>query len=203
MKLNFNLEDINYLKVSYKKDNTVETVKMGLKEKTENKIIAIARNLDITGICAPQSVSIGFVCNDGLYTTTTELSEIYHDEEFTYIEMLNPKSLDYQQNREYYRVLAEYDCIYTVYGDYENESYSAVTYDISAGGVSIILPENAISKEECSLVIMFPDGDLKSHLKFMRCEAMDDNYKLSFEFTDLSERDYNRLQQMCVNKQIY
>lgn len=203
MKLNFNLEDINYLKVSYKKDNTVETVKMGLKEKTENKIIAIARNFDITGIYTPQSVSIGFVCNDGLYTTTTELSEIYHDKEFTYIEMLNPKTLDYQQNREYYRVLAEYDCIYTVCGDYENESYSAVTYDISAGGVSIILPENAISKEECSLVIMFPDGDLKSHLKFMRCEAMDDNYKLSFEFTDLSDRDLKRLQDLCVSKQVY
>lgn len=203
MKLNFNLEDINYLKITYQKNGTSETIKMGLKEKTENKIIAAAKIFDITGIETPQTVSIGFVCNDGLYTTTTELSTIYQDESFTYIEMLNPKTLDYQQNREYYRVLAEYDCIYTVYGDYENESYSAVTYDISAGGVSIVLPENAISKDECSLVIMFPDGDLKSHLKFMRCEALDDNYKLSFEFTDLSERDLKRLQDLCVSKQVY
>ena len=176
---------------------------MGLKEKTENKFIAVIKDAKYAKITTPQNVSIGFVCNDGLYTTKADLIDVYTENEYTCFEILNPKSLDYQQNREYYRVLAEYDCIYTVYGDYENESYSAVTYDISAGGVSIVLPENAISIDECSLVIMFPDGDLKSHLKFMRCEAFDNNYKLSFEFTDLSERDYDRLKKMCVNKQIY
>ena len=203
MKLNFNLEDINYLKIGFDNSGSFETVKMGLKEKTENKFIAVIKDAKYAKITTPQNVSIGFVCNDGLYTTKADLIDVYTENEYTCFEILNPKSLDYQQNREYYRVLAEYDCIYTVYGDYENESYSAVTYDISAGGVSIVLPENAISKDECSLVIMFPDGDLKSHLKFMRCEAFDNNYKLSFEFTDLSERDYDRLKKMCVNKQIY
>ena len=201
MKLNFNLEDIKYLKISYFKGDKEEVIKLALKEKRENEFIAIGPAMDTLAIRTPQKISIGFVCHDGLYTTSANLKEVSAQDGYTYFVIKNPETLDYQQNREYYRILVDYDCIYTVYSDDGTESYSATTYDLSAGGVSIIMEENAISRDECSIVIMIPGGDLKSHLKFMRCDVHEDNYKLSFEFTDLSERDYQRLNELCVNEQ--
>jgi len=131
------------------------------------------------------------------------LKEIRNEDEYTYFIIENPASLDYQQNREYYRVIVEYDCIYTVDTDMGTESYNAVTYDLSAGGVSIVLDENIISQEEMAIVICMPDRNIKSHLRFIRCERFEDNqYKLSFEFTDLSEKDYEILTNLCVTKQL-
>lgn len=202
MQLNFNLEDINYLKMELKIGDKEESLRLALKEKRENEFIAIATSVDSTNIRIPQKVTLGFVCNDGLYTTNADLKDVITEDDYTYFIIQNPATLDYQQNREYYRVLTEHDCIYTVHSEYDTESYSAVTYDLSAGGVSIVLPENVISKEECSILIMLPDGDLKSHVKFIRCSIYEDVYKLSFEFTDLSERDYDRLQNLCVSKQM-
>lgn len=202
MKLNFNLEDITYLKIELKIGESTQVIKLALKEKLENEFVAIAKKMDITGIHTPQKITIGFVSTEGLYTTTTELRNVVEKDDYTYFYIQNPATLDYQQNREYYRVLAEYDCVYTVYSEDGTESYSAVTHDISAGGVSIIMEENAVSRDECAIVIMMPDGDIKSHVKFMRCDALEDNYKLSFEYTDLSERDYQRLSEICVRKQL-
>ena len=203
MKLNFNLEDVHYLKLEYVNNTIPETTKLAIKEKKENEFVAIGRKLDHTLIKTPQKATLGFVCHDGLYSTTAEINKVEADEEYTYYYIQNPATLDYQQNREYYRILAKYDCIYTIYTEDGNESFTAETYDISAGGVSIIIPDNAISKDECSIVIMLPDGDLKSHVKFVRCDVHNDDYRLSFEFTDLSARDIERLTELCVNKQVY
>ena len=201
MKLNFNLEDISYMKTEIRNGDEQETIKLAIREKKENEFIAIAKRMDISKIKIPQRVPLGFICQDGLYSTIAEISAVDVKEDYTYFSIQNPSTLDFQQNREYYRILAEYDCIYTIDSKDGTESYSAVTYDISAGGVSIILSENAISKEECTIVIMLPDGDLKSHVKFVRCDLFDDNYRLSFEFSDLPDREYQRLTQLCINKQ--
>lgn len=202
MQLNFNLESVNYLKVEYIENSKPVTTKFAMKEKRENEFIAITSEMDITGIRTPQKVALSIVCPDGLYKTITELKDVENKDGNTYFVINNPITLDYQQNREYYRVLADYDCIYTVYHDDGAESYNATTYDISAGGVSIIMEENIISTDECSILIFIPGGDLKSHLEFVRCEVFDKNFKLSFKFTDLSDRDYERLQKICVDRQL-
>ena len=202
MKLNFNLEDINYLKLDYANNEMTETIKLALKEKRENEFVATFPIIDIDNIKTPQTVSLSFICHDGLYKTTTTLNKVYNEDGFTYFEIKNPETLDYQQNREYYRILAEYDCIYTIDTDNGIESYNAVTYDISAGGVSIVLNENAITKHESAITILMPDGEIRSHLKFIRCEIFEDQFKLSFEFTDLTEKDYARLAELCVHKQL-
>lgn len=203
MNLNFNLDDIKYLKLEYVSKTGQETIKLALKEKRENEFIAVMPIQDIEYIETPQKVALSFICHDGLYKTITNLRGITKDDEFIYFELQNPDTLDYQQNRNYYRTLAEYDCVYTIEVDGEIESFNAVTYDISAGGVSIISSENIVPTRETSIVIFMPERDLKSHLKFVRCEIHEDNeYKLSFEFTDLSDRDYKMLCDLCVNKQI-
>ena len=133
----------------------------------------------------------------------TDQQKIIKEKEFYNLIIDNPESLDYQQNREYYRILAEYDCIYTVETSDGMESFNAVTYDISAGGVSIITTENIVPTRETSLVIFMPNKDLKTHLQFVRCEALEnDEYKLSFIFTDLSDSDFEMLSELCVKKQL-
>ena len=151
----------------------------------------------------PQKVKVDFITIDGLYSTDSILKEIKQDKEFVYFLIDNPASLDYQQNRVHYRIVSEIDCIYTVDTDVGVESYNTVTYDISAGGVSIIMDKLAISKEEMYIVIFLPGRDIKTHLKFIRCESFEGTkYKISFEYTDLSDSDYEMLSDLCVSKQL-
>ena len=203
MKLNFNLDDIKYLRLEYNIDGNEYSTKLALKEKRENDFIAVIPVEENFSIHTPQKIGLTFVCDDGLYKTIATVREIFEDNEFYNIVIDNPNTLDYQQNREYYRILAEYDCIYTVETYNGMESFNAVTYDISAGGVSIITTENIVPTRETSLVIFMPDRDLKTHLQFVRCEALENNeYKLSFIFTDLAERDFEMLSELCVKKQL-
>ena len=61
----------------------------------------------------------------------------------------------------------------------------------------------AISQEEMSIIIFMEDRDIKSHLKFTRCECFEGSkYKLSFEYTDLSDRDYQYLSDLCLKNQL-
>ena len=203
MKLNFNLDDIKYLKLEYNQEGKDVSSKLALKEKRENDFIAVMPAENGFNTHIPQQMSLTFVCNEGLYKTQAVVKEVVKDEDLIYVIIDNPDTLDYQQNREYYRILAEYDCIYTVETSDGIESFNAVTYDISAGGVSIITTENIVPTRETSLVIFMPERDLKTHLQFVRCEALDRNeYKLSFIFTDLTERDFQMLSELCVKKQL-
>lgn len=203
MKLHFNLEDIQYIKLYCINNGHPDTIKLALKEKKEFSFTATAPANEDFLIETPQKVSISFVCNDGLYKTTTTIEEIIYEGNSLTFEIANPESLDFQQNREYYRVLAEYDCIYTIDTGDDVESYNATTYDLSAGGVSIITQTNIIPTRETSIIICMPTGDLKAHLKFVRCEAWEDDYKMSFVFTDLTDKDYETLSKLCINKQLY
>lgn len=202
MQLNFNMDSIKYLKLEYMDGGVLTSNKFAFQEKTENEIVAVINEIDAGQIGTPQEVSLDIICSDGIYKTRAKLQKIKTENEYTYFIIENPDTLDYQQNRNYYRVLAEYDCIYTVYTDDGVQSYNAVTYDISTGGVSIIMEENIVSKEESSLAIMMPDGEIRSNLEFARCEVFEDNYKLSFKFTDLSERDAEKLSKICIKEQL-
>ena len=100
----------------------------------------------------------------------------------TKVVIQNPETLDFQHNREFYRVPAQFDCIYTIDTDEGVESFNAETYDISTGGVSIITNVNIIPTRETSIVIFMPDRELKAYLKIVRCDVFEGKYKLSFMF---------------------
>lgn len=204
MKLNFNLEDIECLKLDFDNEEYHSSIKLALKEKRENDFLAIAPTHQKVAFDTPQKITLTFICHDGLYKTTTIVNDIYEEDGYKYFVINNPESLDYQQNREYYRILSKYDCIYTIDTGSGIESFNAVTYDISAGGVSIISSENIVPTRETSIVICMPERNLKAHIQFVRCEAYgEDEYKLSFFFVDLSDKDYKFLSDLCVQKQLH
>ena len=202
MKLSFNIDDIKYLELTYTIEGKEVTSRLALKEKRENDFIAIINESDEKLISTPQKAYLNFVTNDGLYKTNATLKEVIFDNNETTFIIENPLTLDYQQNREYFRILAEYDCIYTIETNDGIESFNATTYDISAGGVSILMNQNLLSIDDASILIFLKDGDLKSHLKFVRSEAFEGAFKLVFEYTDLSEQDFERLTNLCVKKQL-
>ena len=202
MKLSFNLENINYLELTCVVNSKVQVLKLAVKEKREYDFHAVVPNMGSVRVETPQEVLLKFVCKDGVYKTNTTLKEVLDEGENTCFVIENPKSLDYQQNREYFRILAEYECVYTVETEDGVESLEAKTYDISAGGVSIIVNKSVFSTEETSILIMADDRHIRSHLKFIRCEAFDSAYKISFEFTDLAEADFALLSEMCINAQL-
>ncbi len=202
MKLSFNLENIKYLELTCVVEGKMQVMKLAVKEKLEFDFCAVAPKLGSVYIETPQEVLLKFVCSDGVYKTNTTLKDVVYGEDETSFIINNPKSLDYQQNREYFRILAEHDCVYTVDTEEGVESFDAVTYDISAGGVSIIVEKGVFSKEESSIIITTPERNIRSHLRFIRCEAYDENYKLSFEFTDLPPSDFQFLSELCVSKQV-
>jgi len=202
MKLRFDLNDIKYLKLRYIKNGRIECIKLALKEKVENKFVAIFSKIDVENIATPQEVSIDFICHDGIYKTKATLLSVYNDDDYSHFVIQNPKSLNYQENRNFYRVIAKHDCIYTIDTPNGAKSFDTCTYDLSAGGVSIILSDIAVSKEEMSILIFLPDRDIRAHLQFVRCEIYGDEYKLAFEFTDLSDRDYETLFNLCLKEQL-
>lgn len=201
MKFNFDLESIKYLEIEYYSNNRKKNFKLALSEKKENEFIAVTENV-IDDIDEQQEVEISFIDISGLYKTTTRIKEIYTENDRTYFIIENPKSLDYTQNRNDFRILAEYDCIYTIDTEYGIQSYNATTYDISAGGVSITLEENILSLDESSILIFINSKNIKSHLKFLRCEAIEDAFRFVFEFTDLSDADYDFLKEFCIQEQL-
>ena len=201
MQLSFDLKSIKYLKIEYTTNNVDYSYKLALKEKKENSFIALMPREEKIELTTPSTVVLSFICHDGLYRTDAIIENISEDEDYTIIEIQNPKTLDYQQNRSYYRILADYDCVYTIETEDGMESFNATTYDISAGGISIITDKNTIPTRETSIIIYTPERSIKSYLKFIRCEAFEDAYKLSFIFIDLEEKDFEYLTKICVDKQ--
>ena len=203
MKINFNLETIEFIQIECLNDKGEEhKIRLALKEKRENDFVAITETEEIFCIDTPKEVTLSLVSNNNLYKTTTTLKEFYRCNEYLNFVIQNPETLDFQHNREFYRVPAQFDCIYTIDTDEGIESFNAETYDISPGGVSIITNVNIIPTRETSIVIFMPDRELKAYLKFVRCDAFEDKYKLSFFFLEMRPNDLEMLEQYCITKQL-
>lgn len=203
MEINFNLETIEFIQIEYKDNNENDVkIRLALKEKRENDFIAIAETEDNFYISTPCEITLSLVSNNNLYKTTTILNEVFRSNEYLNFVIQNPETLDFQHNREYYRVPANFDCIYTIDTEDGIESFNAETYDISAGGVSIITEVNVIPTRETSIVIFMPERELKAYLKFVRCDIFEDKYKLSFTFLEIKPNDYEMLEQYCIDKQL-
>ncbi len=203
MKFNLKLEEIKYAKVSYK-DNSGSSCskKVAVKTINEREILACAKFEENLNIDSPQEVVLSIVCNEGLYKTKTILKALDNDEPYLFIVLETPKGVEFEQNREYFRVSADFNCIYKIMIDDELKEFEAKTIDISANGVSILLPINAVADNFADIVMAINGKLVQSRVRYVRTEKLDEGYKLSFTFTKISESDRDYISQVCLQKQL-
>ena len=199
MKFNLNLDNINYIKIVYKdrQDSTCCT-KAAIKRMGEREIFACAKFEDGLNIQTPQDILLSFVCDNGLYRTTTTLKYIENDEPYTFFTLKTPEGLEYQQNREYFRVRLEEDAILS----YNHNILPCKVHNISANGIRLILPEKIDNLDEVSINILFKPRDVKTKAKFVRFDDEDGILKASFKFVDIAENDMDIISQKCIQKQL-
>ena len=203
MKFSFKLEEIKYVKLGYKdSEGYIENSKAAIKEINEKKILACARFNDGIELDLPQEIDFSVICNDGIYKTKTILKSVEKDEPYVFFILETPVGIEYQQIREYFRVPVKYDCIYKIREDGSIKEFSAQTADISANGVSIILPTHTISEEISELVININDIKIVTKVHYVRSEKVDNGYRLSFSFASISELDRDFISQVCIKKQL-
>lgn len=199
MKFKFDLEDIKYIKILYKDtDDNPATIKAAIKRIDEKEIFACSKFEEGLYIETPQEITLSIICGDGLYRTKTKLKSIENDEPYTFFALESPLGLEYQQNREYFRVSAQFPCIYTV----GSQEFKTQTCDISANGVSIVLPAHLITENDSMLALTFDGITIETQVRYVRSEKIEDGYKLSFTFTKISELDRDFISQVCIKKQL-
>ena len=203
MKFYFRPDSIKYAKILYKDGNLhPNNHRVAIKEINEREIIACTKFEDGLDILVPQEVTLSIVCNDGIYKSKTILKSYDNDEPYTFFIMDTPTGIEYEQNREYFRIAYKSDCLYKVMVNESIMQYSAEIYDISANGISIILPECIISELPASLEINLDGRILEVKVDYVRSEKKENGYRIAFTFSKLSESIRDYISQVCIKKQL-
>lgn len=203
MKFNLSIENIKYVKILYANatGNPV-SVKAAIKKIDEREITTCLKFEEDFDIKTPQQVTLSIVCSEGLYRTQIKLKSVSVQAPYIYMYLETPESLEYQQNREYFRIPVSYNCVYYVQNNNQPAAFQAQTTDISANGVSIILPVHVFSEDDADIEIMVEERLISAKIRYIRSEKIDDGYKLSFKFIDISIRDRDYISQICIQKQL-
>jgi c-di-GMP-binding flagellar brake protein YcgR len=203
MGFNLNLENILYMKIMYKDaSGNFCPIKSAIKSINEKEMLICSKYIANLEIEVPQEIMLSIICNDGLYKTKAQLRRLENEEPYAFWFVQTPQGLEYQQNREYFRIIADYECIYSLKnGDNLKEIFTK-TINISANGVSIFSEEYAVSTQDAVLLININGRKIQTKVKFIRSEKIDDCYKLSFKFTDMNENDRDFISQTCIKKQL-
>ena len=203
MKFNFRLEDIKYVKILYRDANeNPATIKAALKRINEREIFACAKFNENIDIKTPQDVSLSIICHDGLYRTKTKLKSVENEPPYALFFLETPQGIEYQQNREYFRIPVNYKCIYKIEENDEKKEFRANVVDISANGISIELPTHSISEGASEIEIGINSKIVLAKIRYVRSEKTNNGYKISFAYTKISEQDRDLISQVCLQKQL-
>jgi len=201
MRFNLKLEDIKYIKILYiDSQNQSNLTKAALKKIDEREILACAKFENGIDIETPQEVVLSLICNDGLYRTKTKLKSVEEDDPYVFLFLETPLGIEYQQNREYFRVKANYECVYKV--NDETSPIKAKAFDISANGVSILLQNHVINDDLSKLIIKINGRDIETMVRYVRSEKIETDYRVSFAFAKISEQDRDFISQVCIQNQL-
>lgn len=203
MKFNLNLDSINYIKIVYKDYNgNVHCTKAAIKRMGEREIFACAKFEELPAIKTPQDVALSIVCDSGLYRTSTTLKYIENDEPYMFFGLRTPDGLEYQQNREYFRVKIKEDAILSYYENGQKHILSCKTHDISANGVRLELNVKIAPTEPVIIDILFSPKNIKAKAEYVRTDTEDGIQKVAFRFINMPESDVDVISQICIKKQL-
>lgn len=199
MQFNLNLENINYVKIIYQdREGGACCVKAALRSLNEREIFACAKFEEGLSIETPQEVTISFICDNGLYRTTTTLKSIENAEPYVFFTLLTPQGIEYQQNREYFRVRMDDNAIVK----FNDQTFACKMYDISANGVRLVLDKDLQIPEFVELDMLFADRSIKTKAKYIRTDNEDKIWKASFNFLNISDNDVDYISKKCIQIQL-
>lgn len=199
MNFSLNLDDIKYVKIIYKdKDNSVHCVKAAIRTINDRQIYVCAKQENSINIKTPQEITLSFICENGLYRTKTELIYVEHKEPYVFFTIKTPQGIEYQQNREYFRVrMNEKATLYTT-----TSKINCNIYDISASGIRLSLDKKYDISEKVEIEINFNDKSVRVKAKFVRFDIEAENIKAAFNFYSMPENIRDIIAQKCIQKQL-
>lgn len=198
MSFNLKIDDIKYIKISYTdSDGSALTVKAAVKRIDNREILACAKSKENLVIQTPKEILLSIVCRDGLYKTKTVLKSISNDDPYVFWALELPENLEYQQNREYFRIPIDASCLCKVNGGF----VEVRTIDLSANGVSVYSQNQEINNE-VTIILKFEDRQIEAQVKKIRTEIYEDGKKISFQFVNIAENDRDFISQICLKKQL-
>lgn len=199
MNFSLNLDDIKYVKIIYKdKDNSAHCVKAAIRTINDRQIYVCAKQENLINIKTPQDVTLSFICENGLYRTKTELIYIEYKEPYMFFTLKTPQGIEYQQNREYFRVrMDEKGTLCT-----PEAKINCNIYDISASGIRLCLDKKYNIPEKVEIEIDFKDRNIRVKAKFVRFDIEGENIKAAFHFYSMPENIRDIIAQKCIQKQL-
>lgn len=204
MQFNLNIKNINYIKILYRdKNDKICCTKAAIKIMGEREIVACAKFDEDLYINTPQDIALSIVCENGLYRTTTQLKYIENSEPYVYFTLKTPSGLEYQQNREYFRVRMENRAILSFKQDEDLKVIPCKVYDISASGVRLELSESIdYEPEEANIEILFDPKPVSVKAKYVRYDEEDNIPKISFVYSDIPQNVMDIISQKCIQRQL-
>ena len=203
MKFNFKIEDINYIKILCRNiDSTPVAIKAGIKGFDEKEILACAKLSTEMKFETPQEITLSIICKDGLYRTKTTLKYVVKEEPYHFFCVQTPQTIEYEQNREFFRVPVNYDCVYKVSSEGRIREFNTKTVDISANGICINLPQHIISETYSEISVNINGHVINTKIKYVRSQKTADGYKISFSYTNIKDADRDFISQICLQKQL-
>ena len=201
----FNLisEDIKYIKILYKdNDGKACSIKSCINKINDTSIIATYKYDEKISIEAPQKIVLSIICSDGLYRTQTLLKSVHDKYPYMILNMEIPKNIDFQQNREYFRVPVKFDCVYSVKVENNFEDYYVETIDLSASGISIFMKTLNITEGESFIKLNIDGNSIKIRVEYVRSEKLENGYQVAFIYKDIKESSRDIIAKACIQKQL-
>ena len=187
MQFNLSLENIKYTKIVYKdREENTRFIKAAIRSMNENELFACAKFEDGLDIQTPQEVSVSFI------------KSFQNEEPYVFLFLQVPQGIEYQQNREYFRVKMNENVIVK----FNNSVKTCKLYDISANGVRLVLDENITFSENVELNILFDKNNVTAKARYVRTDNDDNILKASFYFTKISDNDVDFIAKKCIQIQL-
>lgn len=199
MKFNLDTDSINYIKIVFKdSQNNTCCKKAAIKRMNEREIFACAKVDNELYLQTPQNILVSFVCENGLYRTSSVLKYVENKDDYVYFALKTPEGIEYQQSREYFRVKMDENATIS----FDNNIIQCKVHDISANGARFIMPQKVSMPEEVTIDILFSPKSIKTRAKFVRYDEEDGILKASFHFKHMLESDMDIISKKCIQKQL-
>ncbi|MBE7703501.1 MAG: hypothetical protein E7Z89_05555 [Cyanobacteria bacterium SIG28] len=203
MKFNFKPEEVKYVKFTYKdQSGKLGSFRASLNRIEASELRLSAKTEEILEISTPQEIVLEVICADGIYKGKTVLKKVIQEEPYVFFNLEIPQYVEHVQKREYFRITASYDCVYSPVFNYETKYYEVKTLDISANGVSLFLHTLPQEFDSANIVITINNRKVQAKVRFVRYEKYSEGYKLSLNYIKISEADRDYISQICIKKQL-